>query len=585
MPDAGRPVRSRLNSCERCAAASASLSLPAQSASVGRVMLGDVQRKRLTNAHGQRVNLGELALGRAQVAQGDQAGHAPLHRLGLDVGLTELFGELAGLGQHRQGPVQAALRARPIRAHEHGGQPEAVIETARHGDRVAFGDRALLVVADEGERSAAPGQQLDPQLRVVVVERRGGLLEQLDRALVGDARTPAGLLEADRSRRQQLGVVDLPGDLRGRPEGRHRLVGAPAAKAGGSQLHVDLGPAPRILDAEFERRDEAHLGPVEIQAAQRRPARPDGVRDRPLRAVDRRRRSEVIGEIGHPTVAAALRRPFQGLADLEVELGAAQGAHAVIQRAAHQLMGEPEAQPARRDLLDHPVGDRLAEGRLQLGVGQAGGRDGGQIELVPDDRRDLQQAARGRREVTQALGDDLADAVGAAELGQRVGQLPATVVGAGRVGVEHRAPQLGDQEGVAAGQLMQDAPHLVRVGSELVAAGALDELRDLVGAQAAQAQPRHPIGATQLDERRRERLGDLGLGVAERRHDQRAGVNSARARGAGAAGASGCPPSGRPRSRSPAGPGVRRRRADRRPRCAGDGARYPDRRRRAATAR
>ena len=77
MPEAARPVSRRLHSCERCAAASASASLPAHRA--------NVQRERLAQADGHRVHLRELALGRLQIAQCDQTGHAPFHRLGLKI--------------------------------------------------------------------------------------------------------------------------------------------------------------------------------------------------------------------------------------------------------------------------------------------------------------------------------------------------------------------------------------------------------------------------------------------------------------------------------------------------------------------
>ena len=64
MPDAGRPVRSRLHSCERSRGGLGLGQLPGAERERRRVMLGDVQLERLADAHGQRVDLGELALGR-----------------------------------------------------------------------------------------------------------------------------------------------------------------------------------------------------------------------------------------------------------------------------------------------------------------------------------------------------------------------------------------------------------------------------------------------------------------------------------------------------------------------------------------
>ena len=63
---------------------------------------------------------------------------------------------------------------------------------------------AALVVAPEVERAGEPAEQPDAQLGALVAERGGRLLEQLDRALVGDPRAPARVLVADRGAREQL---------------------------------------------------------------------------------------------------------------------------------------------------------------------------------------------------------------------------------------------------------------------------------------------------------------------------------------------------------------------------------------------
>ena len=89
--------------------------------------------------------------------------------------------------------------------------------------------------------------------------------------------------------------------------------------------------------------------------------------------------------------------------------------------------------------------------------------------------------------------------------------------------------------------------------------------------------PHHAFGAAQVDERRRQRLGNLGLGVAERRDHQRAASAAprARCRKSSSVGVSAqCPSSITTTS------GVRRPTADEqvaRPRCADGGARCPDR--------
>ena len=96
-----------------------------------------------------------------------------------------------------------------------------------------------------------------------------------------------------------------------------------------------------------------------------------------------------------------------------------------------------------------------------------------------------------------------------------------------RLALEQRAPQLGHQERVAARQLAQHSSDLGKIRTEVAADRALDELGDLLGAETSQPQPHHAFGAAQVDERRRERLRDLGLGVAKRRDHQRASVRRA----------------------------------------------------------
>ena len=82
-------------------------------------------------------------------------------------------------------------------------EPDAVVELARHRDRARAHDRAALEVALEVERAREPAEQPDSQLRVLVAERLGGLLEQLDGAEVGHAGSPARVLVADRRAGEQ----------------------------------------------------------------------------------------------------------------------------------------------------------------------------------------------------------------------------------------------------------------------------------------------------------------------------------------------------------------------------------------------
>src|SRR6201999_192238 len=100
------------------------------------------------------------------------------------------------------------------------------------------------VQAAEVERAGEPAEQPHAQPARLVVERGTGLLEQLDRALVCDAGTPAALLVADRGAREQLGVAQLASDRRGLAERAERCVPVTGAAAAGAELEQHVG-APR----------------------------------------------------------------------------------------------------------------------------------------------------------------------------------------------------------------------------------------------------------------------------------------------------------------------------------------------------
>ena len=363
------------------------------------------------------------------------------------------------------------------------------------------------------------GQQHHPQLGVLVGERPRRLLEQLDRAPVGDRRSPAGLLKPDRCGGEHPRVTDLAGDPHGVGERLDRAVGAPAPEAGGAELQLGLDIPARIIDPKLERGREAGLGLVVVERRQRGPPSQQGVLNRPPRPVHGRGGREVVGQLSGP-VSAVPVSVLERLADSEVQLGAPQPGDPVIQRPADQLVREPVGQLPRRHLDDHAVGDRLLERRVELGVGDSRRRDHRQVELLSGDGGELDQRDRGGVELRQALADDLADALRTAELGHRTRQPGAVAGDRHRAAVDQGAPEFGHQERVAARQVVQDTTGVRQARAELTAARAAHELRDLGGAQRLEAHPRHSLRAPQVDQRRGQCLGDLGFGVAKRGHEQ-----------------------------------------------------------------
>jgi hypothetical protein len=118
----------------------------------------------------------------------------------------------------------------------------------------------------------------------------------------------------------------------------------------------------------------------------------------------------VVGELERARAAgAALERARDG----PVELGAAGGAQARIQRLAHEPVAEAHDARAARDLEHEARGDGLLEPAEELGPSdpeRAGERL--DAERAADDRRGLERLDRRRRERAQPAADRVAHAVG-----------------------------------------------------------------------------------------------------------------------------------------------------------------------------
>ena len=226
----------------------------------------------------------------------------------------------------------------------------------------------------------------------------------------------------------------------------------------------------------------------------------------------------MVGELQQPAGSVRRARALEPLADAQVQLGTTQGGHAVVDRAPHELVAEAVDERPRRHLLDHAVRDGLGERRVELPALQPGGRDDGEVELAPGDGRLLEQAGRRGAQAGEPLADHLADALGAAEPGERARE-PTAVAGEHRgLQLEQRPPQLRHKERVAAGELPQRAAEVRQLRAEIGAGGARHELGDLRRAQAAEPQADDALGAPQVRERRGQGLRDVRLRVAERRH-------------------------------------------------------------------
>ena len=481
------------------------------------VVLGDVEHERLGGPLGHLAQRRDRAAGGRKVAERHERRHPPGHRLRADLGVAELLAERHGLGQHREDLLDRGRAVRPVRAHEHGGEAGAVVDVPRHGDRAAPRDAAAVTVALQVQRAGEAREQADAQRRVVRAERGGRLLEQRDRAAVGHARPPAGLLVPDRRAREQRRVPALARERRGAREGVDRGERRPRAMAREAQLEEDLGP---VVRAELERGAQPRRGFVEGQRGPRGARSLEVVRDRAVRRAERCRGREVVGEVGERTAGAGAPR-LERLADAEVELGTARPGEPVVERPAHELVGEAPPAPMAGDLVDHAAGVGLFERLEQLGVAEPGGAaDDVEVDLGPCGGGELEQVGGARREPREPLAHDLAHALRTAELPRRAvhPQLAAGQLDGARL--DQRAPLLAQQEGVPLGERAQ---RLRQRRRPVDARGPADELRHLGFGEAAEAQP-HDVVAPEVGEALGERGRDVRLGVAERPQQQQPAV-------------------------------------------------------------
>ena len=216
--------------------------------------------------------------------------------------------------------------------------------------------------------------------------------------------------------------MEPPRRLGGRPERLQGIAGLAGPVVGGAQLQLDLGVGGLVVDAQLERRAQRADRLAERQRGVGGGGRPQVVLDRPLGAVDGRGGGEMVGEVGQSARRVGGAGRLHRLRHLQVQLGPAQARQPVVQRAAHQLVGEPVAQLPGRDLLDHAAAHRLLQRGRQRGVGEPAAAQHRQVELGPGHRGQLQHQCRLRLQPRQPLVDHLAHALGRAQRAQRPGQ-------------------------------------------------------------------------------------------------------------------------------------------------------------------
>src|SRR4051794_32870888 len=203
------------------------------------------------------VKHGHLLTGGVQVGKRHECRHAPRDRLGPDLRLAELVADIARLGEHGQDLLEGARPTRPIRADEDPRERGGVLEATCEADGVPSHESTSLALTLEVERAGETAEKTDPNRGVGLAQPLGSLLEELDRALVDDARAPAGILVADGRTGEELGVALLAADLGRCSEGVQRVRRMARAVTRLAELEQDLDPAKWIVDREVERGAES----------------------------------------------------------------------------------------------------------------------------------------------------------------------------------------------------------------------------------------------------------------------------------------------------------------------------------------
>ena len=229
-----------------------------------------------------------------------------------------------------------------------------------------------------------------------------------------------------------------------------------------------------------------------------------------------------MGEVRERAVGGAAGA-LELLPDAEVQLRPPQPREPIVERPPHDLVGEATGEPLRAELLDHAASHRLLEGNEQLLLTEAGGApDRFELELGPGDGGQLEQIRGLRGEAREPLADHLVDAFGRPELAQRPGHPHLSPADLDDPGLEQGAPELADEKGVAAGEVVDRLRELSQLGAGIAAGGAADQIGDLRPGEAREPHSHDVLGAAQVGERLRQPRGHVGLGVAKGREQQQA---------------------------------------------------------------
>ena len=383
------------------------------------------------------------------------------------------------------------VAARPVGAHQRRwrgrrGRPAAGPSRPRSSRTIA----ARSCSPWKSSARASPPSSPTRSSELLVAERGRRLLEQLDRALVGDARAPARVLVADRGAREQPPRPPARGRSPAAGAERRRARRAPCRR-GGSRCRARAaasarsgGPArsparARCAAAPPPRRTRARRWPPARRArCTRRRAR------RPRTA--RRRRSGARGRRGRGRSAPPARSsasPTRRWSSARRSAG-----EPVVERPAHELVGEAVGQPRARAA---PRSSRCAPPRRARRAARAPPSPAARRTMSSSNSAPAAAASssrsvvRGARRESRWLTTSRTLSGVPSSVSGRVSRIAPSAIST-TPGLDQRAPQLADQERVALGEVA-DRPGELGRARRRAAAARPDELGHLVAGEARRA--------------------------------------------------------------------------------------------------
>ena len=242
---------------------------------------------------------------------------------------------------------------------------------------------------------------------------------------------------------------------------------------------------------------------------------------------------------------------LERLADAEVELGAADAGDPVVDGAAHELVREAAGGRRLGQLLEARCGSpRSTRGDERAPVEPGGLGEDAQLEPRPGDGRELEQSRPSRERA--------ATGAGARGRGCARGRAARRAAGTGarRASATSTAPL--SRRSRQSSQSRSGVPSVSSPIAEASSGGRLrvgrgaDERAHLLGAEAAEREPRHAVEAREVGERVGERGADLLAAVAVGGDDEQPRLRRRCAPGGGGGAASRRRPSGGRRRRAAA---------------------------------